>query len=128
MYDDTTLWKLVDGELAPAEAEAVEAAAEKDPTLRRRIAQLRAMKRGVLDGAPTPPDGFARRVAAQAIARGPAPVLDLADARRFVRRVAVAAAIVGALGLAYLVADVVPSLFPSRQIEASPDPLLPGGR
>jgi len=126
MYDDTILWKLVDGELPPAEAEAITAAAEKDPALRRRLAQMRAMRRGVLDGAPTPPPGFADRVVAAALRRGPAPVLDLADARRFVRRMAIAAAIVGALGLAYLAVEVVPSLFPDQHISANP--LLPRGK
>lgn len=111
MYPDKTLWKLLDGDLPPAEASAISAAAEKDPALKRRIEDLRLLKAGVLAGAPEPPAGFAERVVALAATLKPAPIVDLLEVRRFLRRALVAAAVLAALGLVYMAVEVVPDLF-----------------
>ena len=127
MYDDAILWKLVDRELPPTEAEAIRAAAAKDPALKRRIDDIEAAKAGVLAGAPRPPRDFAARVAARASTLDPTPVLDLEDARRFLRRALVAAALLAALGLGAIAFDVVPDLL-REPLQAQPNPFLPPPR
>jgi len=124
--NDATLWKLVDGELPPDEAEAIRAAAAEDPALRRRIEVLEAAKAGILGDAPRPPPDFAARLAVRAATLAPAPVLDLEDARRFLRRALVAAALLAALGLTALAVEVVPDLFRAPPVSAEPNPFLPG--
>ncbi|MHC4548341.1 MAG: hypothetical protein ACYTEZ_06140 [Planctomycetota bacterium] len=122
MHDDATLWKLLDGELPAAEAEAIEAAAATDATLRQRLEQLKTMKRAVLEGAPKPPPNFAARTTARATRLEPAPVIDLGDARRFLRRALVAAAVLAAVGLTILAVEVVPEVLRPEPMQA--DPLL----
>jgi len=122
-HDDKTLWKLLDGELPEFEAQAITAAAKDDAALRGRIAELRALRQAMRDDAPTPPPGFASRVAALAARPPKAPLLDLEDANRFLRRLLVAAAILAALGVGYLVAEVVPTLFQQPISASPPDPL-----
>jgi len=125
--DEARLWRHVDGELPPAEVAEIEAAAGADPALARRIEEMRLIKRAVLRGAPEPSAGFADRVVARALQPEPrgAALVDLQEARRFLRRALVAAAILAALGLTYLAVEVVPSLLQPPQLHA--DPLL-GGR
>jgi anti-sigma factor RsiW len=119
MIDDRTLWRHLDGELPAAEAERIESAAARDPGLRRRLAELRGISAAARAGVPGPPPGFAERVVARALASPPAPLLDLEEARRFLRRVVVAAAVLAALGLAYLAVHVVPQLV-ERPVYADP--------
>ncbi|MHC4816746.1 MAG: hypothetical protein ACYTF8_01625 [Planctomycetota bacterium] len=125
MYDDTTLWKLLDGELHAEQAEAIEAAAAADPGLRRRLEELRAQKEAVLAGAPRPSPGFAAKVVARAAGLAPAPVLDLEDARRLLRRALIAALVLAAVGLAIFSVEVLPTAF--KPIHAD-NPLLRGGK
>jgi len=125
MHDDATLWKLLDGELSAAQAEAIEAAAAADPGLRRRLEELRAQKEAVLAGAPRPSPGFAAKVVARAAGLAPAPVLDLDDARRLLRRALVAALVMAAVGLAMFALEVLPTAF--EPIHAD-NPLLRGGK
>jgi anti-sigma factor RsiW len=120
---DATLWKLLDGELSAAEADAIEAAAAADPGLRRRLEELSAQKQAVLAGAPRPPPGFAARVVAKAARLAPAPVLDLEDARRLLRRALVAAVVLAAVGLTFFVLEVLPTAFEPIHAE---NPLLRG--
>jgi anti-sigma factor RsiW len=122
---DATLWKLLDGELSGAQADAIEAAADADPGLRRRLDELRAIKDGVLAGAPRPPPGFADKVAARAAGLAPAPVLDLEDARRLLRRALVAAVVLAAVGLAFFTIEVLPAVLEPIHAE---NPLLRGGK
>lgn len=110
MVDDRTLWRRLDGELPEAEAQALDAAAARDPGLARRMAELSEISVAARRGVPRPPPDFAARVVARAMAGPVAPVLDLDDARRFLRRVVVAAAVLAALGLAYLAAEVLPKV------------------
>ncbi len=65
MHNDATLWKLIDGELPADEARALKDAAATDEALRRRIDEMRAMKDGILAGAPEPPPDFANRTVAR---------------------------------------------------------------
>ncbi len=120
MHSEQELWKYLDGEMSAAEAESIEAAAQRDEALRQRIDELKAIKEEVLAGAPEPPPGFAERVAAMAAARSEVPVIDLAEARRFLRRMLVAAAILGAVGLAYLFMGWLPDLLEPSQMQANP--------
>lgn len=108
-YDDRTLWKHLDGELPAEESAAIEAAALGDDTLGGRLARMRELGAAVRAGVPKPPAGFAERTAARALA-APAPVLELEEARRFLRRVLVAAAVLAAVGLAYLTIEILPRL------------------
>ncbi|MCK6460915.1 MAG: hypothetical protein L6Q95_13615 [Planctomycetes bacterium] len=108
MYDDRTIWRHLDGELPEGEARAFEDALTKDPALARRIAELREVSAAVRGGVPKPPPDFAARVVARAMELPIAPVLPLDEARRFLRRVVVAAAVLAALGLAYLAIEIVP--------------------
>jgi anti-sigma factor RsiW len=125
MYDDATLWKLLDGELHAGQAEAIEAAAAADPGLRRRLEEFRAQKEAVLAGAPRPSPGFAAKVVARAAGLAPAPVLDLEDARRLLRRALIAALVLAAVGLAVFSVEVLPTAF--EPIHAD-NPLLRGGK
>ncbi|MHC4490846.1 MAG: hypothetical protein ACYTDU_04395 [Planctomycetota bacterium] len=113
----------MDGELSAAQAEAIEAAAAADPGLRRRLEELRARKEAVLAGAPRPPPGFAAEVVARAAGLAPAPVLDLEDARRLLRRALVAAVVLAAVGLAIFALEVLPTAFEPIHAE---NPLLRG--
>jgi hypothetical protein len=110
MYDDRTLWRHLDGELPAAEAEALDAAAARDPGLGRRLADLRDVAAATRGGVPKPPPDFAARVVARAVAGPVAPVLPLDEARRLLRRIVAAAAVLAALGLLYLAVEVVPRL------------------
>jgi anti-sigma factor RsiW len=110
MYDDGTLWKLVDGELPEEESRAIEEAAGSDESLRQRILEMRSLKEGILADAPHPPPDFADRVVGRARRLSASPVVDLDDARRFLRRMLVAATVLAALGLAYLAVEIVPDL------------------
>ncbi len=101
MYDDKILWKHLDGELPAAESEAIAAAAGRDEALRARLHGLRTIRAGVLEGAPTPNSGFADRVIAR-IAKPQTPLFDLDEARRFLRKMVIAAAVLAALGMSYL--------------------------
>jgi anti-sigma factor RsiW len=127
MHSERELWKYLDGEMSAAEAEAIAAAAQSDEALRGRIDELRAIKAEVLAGAPEPAPDFAERVAAMAATavQSLAPVLDLDEARRYLRRVLVAAAILGAVGMAYLCLGWLPDLLEPPRIQANP---LLGGK
>ena len=123
---DAQLWRFVDGELARADAAAIERAAAADgdiaARIAARIADMRAMSAGVFAGAPKPPAGFPAKVAAAARLRGTPPPAELLEMQQFVRRVLIAATIVGAVGLAYMAFDVVPDLV--DRLVAEPDPFL----
>lgn len=121
MYDDRTIWRHLDGELRDAEARAFEDAVGKDPALARRIAELREVSAAVRGGVPKPPPDFAARVVARAMAGPTAPVFPLDEARRFLRQVVVAAAILAAAGLAYLAVEVLPKVLGAPVMA---DPLL----
>ena len=123
MYSDEQLWKFVDGEASEAEARAIAESAASDPALELRIEQLRAVKREVLAGAPEPPPGFPGRVAALAMRRTQASILDLEDARRFLKGALVAAAVLAAVGLAFLAFEVLPGWIEPPPIAAD-NPLL----
>jgi anti-sigma factor RsiW len=110
MYDDRTIWRHLDGELPDAEARSLEDALARDPALGRRVEELREVSRAARGGVPKPPPDFAARVVARAMAGPVAPVLPLDDARRFLRRVVIAASIFAAIGLVYLAWDVLPKL------------------
>lgn len=110
MYDDRTLWKRIDGELPEAETRALDSAAARDEALGRRIEELRDLAAAVRGGVPRPPPDFAARTVALALKGPVAPVLDLHEARRFLRRIAIAAAVLAAVGLAYLAWDVLPKV------------------
>lgn len=124
MYTDQTLWKYVDGELRPEEADPLAKAAAADASLAARIEEFRAIKRAVLLGAPQPTPGFAARVAALA-GRAPAgiPSLSLAEARRILRPALVAAAVLAAVGLTAMAVRFLPDLLRPTPIQAQ-DPLL----
>jgi len=123
-YTDSHLWRYLDGELPAAEAEAIERGAQQDGALAARLDELRSLSEAVRDGVPTPPPGFANRTVATAQLRGATPrSAEVLELRRFVRRVLVAAALLAALGLGYLVVDVVPDILANR-LQAKPDPLL----
>ncbi|MHC4223228.1 MAG: hypothetical protein ACYSUN_04490 [Planctomycetota bacterium] len=123
MYNDEQLWKFLDGEASDAEARAIAESAAADPALERRIEQLRAVKREVLAGAPEPPPGFPGRVAALATQGTQASILDMEDARRFLKGALVAAAILAAVGLAFLAFEVLPGWIEPPPISAH-NPLL----
>jgi len=119
MYDDRTIWRHLDGELPEAEALALDASAARDPALARRMAELRDVAAAVRGGVPRPPPDFAARVVARALLGPAAPVLPLDEARRFLRRVVIAAAVLAAVGLAYLAVEVFPKLL-EAQLWADP--------
>jgi anti-sigma factor RsiW len=120
MYDDRTIWRRLDGELPAAEAAAMDAAAARDPALGRRMEELREVSAAARRGVPKPPPDFAERLVARALAGPAAPVFPLDEAQRFLRRVVVAAAVLAAIGFAYLVADVLPKIVDTT---VSADPL-----
>ncbi len=123
------IWLYVDGELPPADADAIEAQAARDPVLQERIDEARLIRAAVLEGAPHPSHGFAAKVAARAQLRAPQPkqqilqpTQQVLEMRRFLRRVLVAAAILAAVGIAYMAIEVVPDLVDG--LTAGSDPLL----
>ncbi len=122
MHSEQELWRYLDGEMSAAEAEAIEAAVQGDEALRGRIDELRAIKAEVLAGAPEPAPDFAARVAAMAATavQSLTPVVDLDEVRRYLRRVLVAAAILGAVGMTYLFLGWLPELLEPSGIEANP--------
>jgi anti-sigma factor RsiW len=123
-YTDSQLWRYLDGVLPAADAESIEHAANQDATLAARLDELRLIGEAVRDGAPTAPPGFANRVAATAQLRGASPrSAEILDLRRFVRRALIAAALLAALGLGYIVVEVVPDIVANR-ISAKTDPLM----
>jgi anti-sigma factor RsiW len=124
---DETLWRYVDGELPDEEAGAIENEARASEELLRRIEHLRSLKREILADAPEPPAGFPERVAELAARGTGVPVLALDEARRMLRRALVAAALLAAVGLAFLVFKVVPDWIEPSGLQAQ-DPLLSGGR
>ena len=119
---DAQLWRFLDGELPEAEASRIESAAAADEALAARVDALREIAGDVLAGAPRPPSGFAAKVVASAQLRGARPPAELLEMRRFTRRVLAAAAILAAVGLAYLAVDFVPDVF--DRLVAGSDPLL----
>ena len=119
---EAQLWRFIDGELPEAEASRIESAAAADEALAGRIDTLREIGSSVLDGALRPPSGFASKVVASAQLRGARPPAELLEMRRFARRVLAAAAILAAVGLAYLAIDFVPDVF--DRLVAGSDPLL----
>jgi len=123
-YTDSQLWRYLDGVLPAADAESIEHAANQDATLAARLDELRLIGEAVRDGAPTAPPGFANRVAATAQLRGASPrSAEILDLRRFVRRALIAAALLAALGLGYIVVEVVPDIVANR-LSAKTDPLM----
>jgi len=123
-YTDSQLWRYLDGVLPAADAESIEHAANRDATLAARLDELRLIGEAVRDGAPTAPPGFANRVAATAQLRGASPrSAEILDLRRFVRRALIAAALLAALGLGYIVVEVVPDIVANR-LSARTDPLM----
>jgi len=119
---DSEVWLYVDGELPPADADAIEVQAARDPVLQKRIDEARLMRAAVLEGAPRPAAGFAAKVAARAQLRAAQPTQQVLEMRRFLRRVLVAAAILAAVGIAYMAIEVVPDLVDG--LTAGSDPLL----
>jgi anti-sigma factor RsiW len=117
MHDDDRLWRFLDGELPAADAEALRRAETDDPALRARLDGMRAIKAAVLHGVPAPSPGFADRLAriAQLSLQ---PAFDVDGARRFLRRVAIAAAILAAVSLAAAAARVLPEFW--RPVSAGP--------
>ncbi len=123
-YTDSQLWRYLDGVLPAADAESIEHAANQDATLAARLDELRLIGEAVRDGAPAAPPGFANRVAATAQLRGASPrSAEILDLRRFVRRALIAAALLAALGLGYIVVEVVPDIVANR-LSAKTDPLM----
>lgn len=123
-YTDSHLWRYLDGLLPADDAEAIEREASGDEILAARIDELRLIGEAVRDGSPTPPPGFANRIAATAQLRGASPrSAEVLDLRRFARRVLVAAAVLAALGLGYIAFEVVPDIV-ANQISAGTDPLM----
>ncbi len=120
MLSEEMLWKYVEGELTPAEAGVVEEGEKTDEEVRRRLADIRAIREEMLAGAPQPPDDFPDRVAVLAARLPKAPVIDLDEARRFLKKALVAAAILAAVGLAYLAFEVAPDWFRPDPMQASP--------
>jgi anti-sigma factor RsiW len=119
--DDDTLWRYVYGESPPDEAARIEDDARTDAALARRIEDLRVVRHELLAGAPELPDDFPDRVVAAALERPVATLVDLAEARRFLRRALVAAALLGAIGLTYLAVEVLPDLLAPSALQAHPD-------
>ncbi len=115
MHDDNTLWRYLDGELDPTQARNLRAAIEADPELSRRIEDMKLMSDEVLAGAPEPDEAFADRVLAASRAAPAAEVLDLEQARRVLKKVAIAAAILAAVSLTYLGFRMVPEFIEPAQ-------------
>ena len=125
MHSEQELWKYLDGELEAAQAAAIEQSAREDEALGRRLDEMRILKSEVVAGAPQPPADFPARVAILAARGFPAPVLDIEDARRFLRKTLVAAALLGAVGLAYLAFGWLPEFLEPSPMQANP---LLGGK
>ena len=123
-YSDPKLWLYLDGEMAEADAEALEHDVALSAALSDRLDELRLIADAVLDGAPTPPAGFGARVAAASQLQGSTPrSAEILDLQRLVRRMLIAAALLAAVGLSYLAFEVLPDLV-SSEIHAGSDPLL----
>ena len=122
MPDQTEVWRYVDGEMSAADAAALEADAAEDPALRALIDEARLIREAVLEGAPRPSAGFAGKVVARAQLQGVQPGAQVLELRRFLRRVLVAAAVMAAVGIAYMAIEVVPDLVDG--LTAGSDPLL----
>jgi len=123
-YSDPELWLYLDGEMAPADIDALERDVALNAALSDRLDELRLIADTVLDGAPTPPAGFGARIAAAALLQGSTPrSAEFLDLQRFVRRALIAAALLAAVGLSYLVVEVLPDLL-TTEIYAGSDPLL----
>jgi anti-sigma factor RsiW len=120
MLSEEMLWKYVEGELAPVQAGEIEELERTDETVRRRLDDIRAVRQEMLAGAPTPPDDFPDRVALLAARLPKAPVIHLDEVRRFLRKALVAAAILAAVGLAYLAFEVAPDWLEPAPMQASP--------
>jgi len=116
------VWCYLDGELSPADAQSVEAAAAQDPALQARIDEARLIGAAVLEGAPRPAAGFAGKVTARAQLRGVQPGAQVLEMRRFLKRALVAAAVLAAVGIAYMAIEVVPDFVDA--LTAGSDPLL----
>ncbi len=116
MHSDEKLWKQLDGELSPTECEAIDKEARTDAALAARLDEFRLMKRDVLAGAPKPPVDFPDRAvrAATSTARL---VFDLQAARRKLKAVLIAAAVLAAVGLTLFVVGG-PGLFEVPDIGA----------
>ena len=119
---DIEFWRYIDGELSPADEEAMETAAAADTALRQRIEDARQVGAAVLEGAPRPSPGFAAKAVARVRMPGVQPPAQVLEMRRFVRRVLVAAALLAAVGVAYMAIEVVPDLVDG--LKADSDPLL----
>jgi len=117
MHDEHRLWRYLDGELPPAEIEALARDESADPALRARLEGMRAVKAAVLHGAPAPSPGFPERMARIAALSLQSP-FDVDGARRFLRRVAIAAAILAAVSLAAAASRVLPEFW--RPVNAGP--------
>ena len=116
MHSEEKLWQFVEGELPSVQAAEIEEQAAGDDVLRERIETIRMIKKELIAGAPRPPEGFPARMATLAARLPTTPVVHLEEARRFLRRALVAAAILAALGLAYLAIEVLPQAI-------GPDPI-----
>ncbi|MGQ0614566.1 MAG: hypothetical protein ACT4PV_12595 [Planctomycetaceae bacterium] len=117
MHTDEELSRFLEGGLPPERAAALAAAIDRDAALRSRIEELRLLKEQLFAGAPAPPPDFPERIARLAEAARPA-ALDLDAARRFLRRLAWAAAILAAIGLTALATRVLPEM--RRPVQAAP--------
>jgi anti-sigma factor RsiW len=120
MLSEEMLWKYVEGELAPVQAGEIEELERTDEVVRRRLADIRTIRQEWLADAPQPPDGFPDRVALLATRLPKAPVIHLDEVRRFLRKALVAAAILAAVGLAYLAFEVAPDWLEPAPMQASP--------
>jgi len=120
LSSEEMLWKYVEGELTPVQASEIEELESQDEAIRRRLADIRAIRDELLAGAPTPPDGFPERMAVLAERLPKAPVIHLDEARRFLRKALVAASILAALGLTYLAFEVAPDWLEPPPMQASP--------
>ena len=118
-FSDQRLWAYLDGEASADEGAAIETAAAENAALAAQLAEMRILKDEVLVGAPMPPADFADRVVAVA-KKYAAPILDLREAHRMLRRALVAAAILAAVGMGLLAARIVPELLEPAPIQASP--------
>jgi len=124
MLDDATLAAFVDGELAPDEAAAVEAAAGGDPALAARIRRLRDLRQGLAgayDDALTEPPPERLLAAIRAGGSDRDKVVPLAERRRLSpRRLAGWGAMAASLFLAFGAGLAVTRLAPTSPIGAGP--------
>ncbi len=117
MYSDEQIWRYVDGLMEAGDAQRLKQQAQADEELQARIEQCRLIRSEVLAGAPEPPPDFAAELARRAAA---APVLDLAEARRVLKRALVAAALLAAVGLALLAMEALPGILRAEETIAEP--------